>query len=330
MNKVNISIIVPVYNAQQYLNETVSSVLNQTYKDFELILINDGSTDDSLAVLEKLKETDSRIKVFNQSNKGVTATRKFALSLSNGAFITFLDADDSFYPNSLELLMKEVEEEEDLDIVNASFTSVPGGRQWIHKDLGILNKKEYIESLMFGKTYAAICASVYKKSIFQESSFSFDKTLKIGEDVLMNIELCSRVNKVKNIASYVYKYTDNNTCSAMKVIVRHPLYYKRFFNIRNLLFKTIDLGIYKKYQYELELSDNSTIIKSFFSPLIDFNLASYYEVEKLRTKVAKQDLFTFCLSNRYLTHLMKVCIWVAFYLRNSFFKQSNVKKEILF
>ncbi|MDI1305147.1 MAG: glycosyltransferase family 2 protein [bacterium] len=328
MNKVKISIIVPVYNAQFFLRETVASVLCQTYKDFELIFINDGSTDDSLAILEQIKETDSRIKVFSQINKGVTAARKLGWSNSNGKFITFLDADDSFYPNSIELLMKEVKKE-DFDIVNGSFLSFPSGRQRIHKDLGVLNKKEYLESLMFGKTDGTIYASIFKKSIFQESTFAFDKTLKIGEDVLMNVDLCSRVNKVKNIDTYVYKYTDNNTTSAMNAIAIHPLYYKRLFIIRNKLFSTIDLATFKKHQYKLELRDNRTIIDSFFSPLIDFDMASYHEVEKLRTRVVKEDLYTFCLSSKYLAQSMKLSIWFLFTFRNLVFKRHNVTKEIL-
>jgi glycosyltransferase involved in cell wall biosynthesis len=324
-----VSIIVPIYNAEIHLKAAVSSVLNQTYTDFELILINDGSTDGSLAILEGLKESDSRIKVFTQANKGVTAARKLAWSFAKGEYITFLDADDSFYPNSLELLINEFKQD-DYDIVNGSFISVPSGRQWIHHDLGMLNRKQYLESLMFSKTYGTIYASVYKKSIIKESTFAFDKTLKIGEDVLMNIELCSRADKVKNISANVYKYTDDNEASAMKVIVRHPSYYQRFFKIRNSLYTTIDLSLFKKHKCILEKKDNSTIIRAFFSPYVDFDLDSYQEIKKLRTKVVKHDLFCICLFNIFFTQFFKKSISFYIYLRNLFFKQKNTTKEVLY
>lgn len=323
MSEIKISIIVPVYNAGAYLKDSVASVLNQTFRDFELILVNDGSTDESLAVLKALKETDARIKVLSQENKGVTAARKLGWVNSVGEYITFLDADDAFYPNSLELLIKDVKQES-YDIINGSFISVPSGKQWIHKKTGVFNKREYLESFMLDTTYGVIYASIYNRKIIQDSTFAFDKTIKIGEDVLMNIELCSRVNKVKNITACVYKYTDDNSNSAMKLIIRHPSYYKRFYTIRNSLFKSIDLELYKKNQHQLELKENSTIIKSFFSPYIDFDLRWFNEVKQLRTKVERKNLFTFSLSNLYIARLIKMAIFLY-----SFNKKNKVQKVIL-
>jgi glycosyltransferase involved in cell wall biosynthesis len=309
-NNFKISVIVPVYNAGNYLNRTILSVLNQTYKNFELIIINDGSTDCSLNILEQIINRDSRIVVLTQDNKGVTAARKLGWSIATGDYITFLDADDSFYTNSLEILVNELYED-DYDIINGSFVSVPSGRKWIHEDIKIMNSVEYLKSIIFNKTYLAIYASLYKKSIFHSNSFEFDRNLKIGEDVLVNIEIGSRVKKVKNINNIVYKYTDNNEKSAMTIIERHPNYYKRFFLIRDELYRLYNYDIFKKYQSLIENRNNTIIVKSFFSSHIDFDKSLYSELRSLRFGGLIWNFYTICLRNGQFTRLVKFVIKVS-------------------
>ncbi len=101
MNMPSISIIIPVYNAAQTISATIESVLNQTFTEFELIAIDDGSRDLSLAVLMAYAETDSRIKIVSQANKGVAATRNMGIELSRAPIIAFLDADDLWHPKKL-------------------------------------------------------------------------------------------------------------------------------------------------------------------------------------------------------------------------------------
>ena len=88
------SVIIPCYNVEKYIENTIKTVLNQTYKDFEIILIDDGSKDSTLAILNNLKETDNRIKIFTQPNKGVSYTRNRGIDIAKGEYIYFLDADD--------------------------------------------------------------------------------------------------------------------------------------------------------------------------------------------------------------------------------------------
>ena len=96
-----ISVIMPVYNTSQYLRRSIESVLNQTFKDFELICINDGSTDNSLQILEEYATTDSRIKIINQENSGAGYSRNVGISRSTGKYLAFLDADDWYDENFL-------------------------------------------------------------------------------------------------------------------------------------------------------------------------------------------------------------------------------------
>ena len=103
MNKPKISIIVlPVYNTELYLRECIESILRQSYADFEVLLVNDGSKDRSGEICEKYAGKDTRVKVFHQTNQGVTAARKCGILHSNGEYLCFVDSDDTITPDALE------------------------------------------------------------------------------------------------------------------------------------------------------------------------------------------------------------------------------------
>lgn len=310
-----LSIIVPVYNAKDYLETTASSVLNQTYKDLELIFVNDGSKDGSDEILNQLKAKEKRVKVFSQKNKGVTAARKLGWLNAKGKYLVFLDADDLLPDNSLETLVTEIQNN-NLDIVNASFVAKPSNKIWEHKTLGELNKEEYANSLIFGNTFGVLYASIYRRSIFEESTFSFDSSVKIGEDVLMNLELCKRIQKVKNIKDIVYHYTDDNMNSAMKIIIRHPLYYIKFNKIRNQLIKDNSTDLFNKINNKLSIQDNKTIVKSFFSPFIDFDNKTYLAVKNEVENDKESNFLLLCLKNKYLSIIVKKIIYVLFVVEN--------------
>src|SRR5690606_18531829 len=92
-----ISIVVPVYNSEKYLPECIESILNQNYANIELIIVNDGSTDNSLSIAEKFSENDSRIKILSQRNSGVSAARNLGISIAQGDYIGFVDSDDTVH-----------------------------------------------------------------------------------------------------------------------------------------------------------------------------------------------------------------------------------------
>jgi glycosyltransferase involved in cell wall biosynthesis len=106
-----ISVIIPVYNTQLYLRESIESVINQTFKDIEIIAINDGSTDNSLEILNEYSQKDSRLKVFSQKNKGLPLTRNFGIDNSKGKYIYFFDSDDILLPTTLEETYKKCEKD---------------------------------------------------------------------------------------------------------------------------------------------------------------------------------------------------------------------------
>lgn len=106
MKQITLSIIMPVYNGEQYLNYSIQSVLNQTYKDYELILVDDGSTDHSLEICEKYQSKDERIRVISQENKGISGARNAGIDIATGKYITFMDNDDVIQPEMYEIMLK--------------------------------------------------------------------------------------------------------------------------------------------------------------------------------------------------------------------------------
>ena len=104
-----ISVIIPVYNAERFVAQTLDSVLEQTYENWEAILVNDGSTDNSLDILQKYAQKDARFKIIDKKNGGVSAARNDGLKKAAGEYITFLDADDLWYPQFLEFMLQALQ-----------------------------------------------------------------------------------------------------------------------------------------------------------------------------------------------------------------------------
>lgn len=105
-----ISVIIPMYNSENFIKQCVQSVLNQTYQDFEILIIDDGSTDGSLEICKEWSLTDHRLKVYHQENKGVSAARNYGLDIATGEYVFFLDSDDAIHPLLLEEMIRQTEE----------------------------------------------------------------------------------------------------------------------------------------------------------------------------------------------------------------------------
>ena len=108
-NKPNVSIIVPVYNAEKYISECIESILNQSYKNFELIMVNDGSTDKCGMICNQYENFDKRVRVIHQPNQGQSRARNLGVELARGKWISFVDGDDIIHPQMLELMIDAIE-----------------------------------------------------------------------------------------------------------------------------------------------------------------------------------------------------------------------------
>ena len=270
-----ISIIVPIYNADLFISHCIKSVLEQDYSNFELLLINDGSFDNSLSIINSFQKNDNRIHVFSQKNSGVNKAREIGFEKSSGDYIMFLDADDKLNPQALTTLFNAFED--DVDLVSGSIKASPSNRIWLHKKLGFLNKNEYAKSIAIGKSYGYIYASLYRKRLFHKEVFDVESSFEIGEDVLMKIYLCKLLKKAKNISDIVYDYIDNDT-SMMNTKILHPSYYFRYMDKRNEILNKINVST-KGIITELNILDSNKLINLFLQKNIPFDKETYYNLK---------------------------------------------------
>lgn len=210
--EIKVSVIIPVYNTEKYLEKCLNSVLKQTLKEMEIIVINDGSKDQSKRILEKYKKIDERIVVITKPNEGLTKTRNLGIKISNGEYIYHLDSDDYIEENMLFEMYKKAKEN-NLDIIICDY----------YKET--LSKKEYVKNLdieedeiVFGKTYThylldsekkiapAIWSKLIKREIYRKNKISFPEDIFLGEDVITGIMIAYFSNKVGKINRPFYHY----------------------------------------------------------------------------------------------------------------------------
>lgn len=205
-----ISVIVPVYNAENYIEKCIYSILNQTYEDFEIIVVNDGSSDNSLNKLLKLKdEYPDKIRVFSQENKGVSVARNFALENVNGDFIAFVDSDDWIESDYLQVLKDALAEG---DVVISGFKRFNSIYEFQYEKIPENNDWAKFK-------YCSVAGKMYRKSFLNKYSIHYKK-FKIGEDAYFNIDCYAKANKVL-VAEYagycnyenVHSVTNNKTYS---------------------------------------------------------------------------------------------------------------------
>lgn len=216
-----ISIIVPVYNAEKYLSGCLTSILEQTFRDFELIIVNDGSVDGSGAIVDRFAALDSRISVIHQANSGVTAARKNGIAKACGSYIFFVDADDTIPRNALEIFTPYLNK--DWDIIDGQWEDLTSIRK--NESLHI---NEYRSRLVFAKTRIGACGKMIKRALFTPSTLNLPRDIRVGEDWIMQLRLAFNTeNPVLVIPNQVYCYNLNET--SVTTSFKHNINYARTF-----------------------------------------------------------------------------------------------------
>jgi glycosyltransferase involved in cell wall biosynthesis len=222
-----ISVIIPVYNAQNYLNRCINTVLHQTYRQLEILLIDDGSTDKSGDMCDTFALLDSRIKVIHTQNGGTSAARNIGIEHSTGEFITFLDADDSLEKDALELLLDSYMWLAS-DLVIGDFklngnrfmfsTNRTFGKEDIHSYLfGYLNKPTGHSMFVY------VWGKLFKSSIIRAHNIRFNEGMKIFEDSLFNMHYLRCVKSASYVRNHLYRYNTGDHPSAEYGIYKDPL-----------------------------------------------------------------------------------------------------------
>lgn len=232
-----VSVIVPVYNTQEFLQQCLESVLAQTYSNWELLLIDDGSTDASLDICREFAQRDSRIQAFHQENAGVSAARNFGMSLAQGEFIVFLDSDDWILPQLLQRLV-DTQRQYDAQLVVTGYSKVDpqtGERQNWPAVNDVLRDRAFFERFgpLYDKTLlSGPCFKLYDSSILKREKILFDPELSLGEDLTFNLQyydFCGTVCLVEECL-YCYRTVANTSLTTrfnpQKSALQHQLYEK--------------------------------------------------------------------------------------------------------
>ena len=215
-NSIKFSIMTPVYKVEQYLPECIESVLDQTYGNFEFILVDDGSPDHSGEICEQYAEKDSRIRVFHKPNGGLMHTRRYALERAQGDYYVFLDSDDYLSFDTLETLHRYISET-GADCVIYGFEWLrPEGTvhvQCAPCDCGrvISDRRELYNIIFNNDSYNSLCRKCVRASCFDGRDHSASYHIKNGEDCVQTIEIIENARSVVFIPELLYRYRYNST-----------------------------------------------------------------------------------------------------------------------
>ncbi len=250
-----VSVIIPVYNVELYINRCIQSIITQTYKNLEIILVDDGSTDNSSSICDHLAQMDERIKVVHQENKGAATARSLGRSLSTGTYLSFIDADDWISPDFFDhILLCEINK---LDVLIMGYITEPDGL--FHQTnfptntvLTGITMMEYNSVLHTSYDACFSCRMFFRKAFLDENKITFNTQITIGEDTIFNLYALKYAKRVMNISDCCYHYFLGNLGS----ITRTP--WK----------DTLENDIRIQYEIRKQILPNSQSYQS--------NMAQYY------------------------------------------------------
>ena len=206
-----VSIIVPVYNAEKTIGRCVDSILSQQYTDFELLLVDDGSTDSSGAICDSYTLADSRVQVIHKENTGVSDTRNIGISRAAGVYLQFLDSDDWITPDATKLLV-ETARDHDCDLVISDFYRVVGERVSRKGDIDedrVLTREEYAAHMMEQPAdfyYGVLWNKLYRRDIVADHHLQMDPEISWCEDFMFNLEYIRHAQRFYALQVPIYYY----------------------------------------------------------------------------------------------------------------------------
>ena len=254
-----ISIIVPVYNVEKYICKCIDSILNQTFTDFELIRIDDGSTDKSGKICDEYKKKDSRIKVIHKKNEGLSSARNIGLDIAQGKYIGFVDSDDYIDENMYEVLYKDIRNNNsDISMCEYDFIYDNNQIEEFNDEKYIINYSNYEAlSLFYTSKYMFFVVAwnkLYKKEIFKDIRYPVGK---INEDGFIAHKIIFNCKKITYNSEKLYHYyQSNNSITRSKFTIK---------NLDKLEYMSERITFFKNNGYEdLSLQAKSSFINEFF------------------------------------------------------------------
>ena len=283
VNIPKISVIVPVYNVANYLSECIDSVLNQIFTDFELLLINDGSSDNSGNICNYYALKDSRIRVFHKENGGVMSARKMGIINAKGYYINFIDSDDNIPVDSLQILYQNMEQD-DIDIIVARFS--PERDSKVNK---IYDGLHLAIDYLHQDPSTGPFAKLFKKKYFDDYVLNIPKEITIREDWIMNTRLALKATKVKRISDIVYNYrTRQDSLSSNMSFYKKPDIFKLWYDL--LIDSFVKNGAFENVKSSVLLLKKNDLLYYIPAKSLknnDWIKVTFIEVKQLMTTIEK-------------------------------------------
>lgn len=275
-----ISIVIPVYNVEKYIKECLDSIIKQTFTEWECLLIDDGSPDNSGAICDEYVKKDSRFKVYHKQNGGVSSARNYGIEKAQGEWVTFIDSDDFISPTFLEGLYKPIAQGEQLDFVHGGCSNWKDG-----ENAGINQQYEdYVGTspgYIFENFRGLIVSKLFKieniKFCNDPVELRFDETMKIAEDMAFTLDYLSTVKKYAFVSEIGYYYRKDNMTSATQNIKRLSFEWQMssFAHLYNSTISYINNNKLSKQQSRLRLCQRcdhlQDVIFSLYSTPIERN-----------------------------------------------------------
>jgi len=308
-----VSIMIPVYNDEKNLPKCINSILNQDFPDFELLLIDDGSTDNSSLICDDYASTDKRIKVFHKNNEGISKTRQIGLSQLIGKYVFFVDSDDWIEPSMISDAFKKIEENNSdilfMDIYNEY---APGKERYTSQKTAFKNNESICSLVLERKILSCLWNVVIKRDFYERNNITFNKDVDYGEDSLFIIEILLNNPKSCYLNKAYYHHTFNKgsfTKTNKKMVY---LERRKFLNQIPILLMKYNRNDLEKHNF-FPYNDKFEILSSGLFSRVEYN--SYYSLTVSSYFLKKSDFrknFLLLISETYFYYFARS---VAVFLR---------------
>lgn len=287
-----VSVIIPCYNVSEYLTKCVNSILKQSYSEFEIILVNDGSTDTTGEICETLVNRDKRIKVYHKTNGGVSSARNLGLKMANGELIAFIDGDDYIKKDFLYQLTSCYRENSwPIGGMQQVRSAIASKNPLFQKLLEVYKSKEIRNTdfldLLAHDAFSSPCARLYNLNTISKNEIKFDERITYQEDLVFNIEYAKHIQYVQLVDYFGYNYVAHVDSSSNR-------FHKPFLHVGNVhkellkyVRETADLKTVREFTLQ-------TVLKMFANTLHkDSNQSRLEKINTIR-KIVNSDYYTDC------------------------------------
>ena len=333
-----VSIIVPVYNAASYIRQCIESVINQSFNQWELLLIDDGSIDDSWILCKEYSNKDERIRAFSKINTGVSDTRNIGLSIASGKYVMFLDSDDYWCESDLLKTFVELSEKYNLDIIRGELVEVNSEGYYLRKSIYterrgnsaniILDNVCFYREIVLREFFSVLC--MFRKDTIGNINFNTQRVFL--EDAEFYLDVCLRNLKCMYVPMAFYAYRKHQNSVSVKYV---PNKFRDALNFTLVCFNKSELAS----QYELQLMYIKDGLRNFFYDLKEISELGYTYQERIKLyethniyNIQKQAI-SVTLKNRlheYIAVLLPMNCIVYYYKLLRYFKMQIIRMLRIF